>query len=73
MIRALVTAALLAGAATHFFGTAPDVAIGYGLVLSVTRVVLLAAAASHRPLAPPQHPPHAGPTARRARRPRRRT
>ncbi len=36
MIRALVTAALLACAATHFFGTAPDVAIGYGLVLSLT-------------------------------------
>ena len=36
MIRALVTAALLAGAATHFFGIAADVALGYGLVLSVT-------------------------------------
>ena len=36
MIRALITAALLAGAANHFFGAQPDVAIGYSLVLSLT-------------------------------------
>jgi ABC-type nickel/cobalt efflux system permease component RcnA len=36
VIRALITAALLAGAAIHFFGTQADVAIGYSLVLSLT-------------------------------------
>ena len=36
MIRALITAALLAGAAMHFFGAQPDVAIGYSLVVSLT-------------------------------------
>lgn len=36
MIRALITAALLAGAAMHFFGAQADVAIGYSLVLSLT-------------------------------------
>ena len=36
MIRALITAALLAGAAMHFFSADPDVAFGYSLVLSVT-------------------------------------
>lgn len=36
MIRALITAALLACAAMHFFGVQADVAIGYSLVLSLT-------------------------------------
>jgi ABC-type nickel/cobalt efflux system permease component RcnA len=36
VIRALITAALLAGAAIHFFGAKADVAIGYSLVLSLT-------------------------------------
>ena len=36
MIRALITAALLAGAAMHFFGAQPDVAIGYSLVVTLT-------------------------------------
>ncbi len=69
MIRALVTAALLAGAATQFFGVASDVAIGYGLVLSVTvwyfwpllrrigQSALAAAPAAPRPTArPPRRP-----------------
>lgn len=36
MIRALITAALLAGAAMHFFGAQTDVALGYSLVLTLT-------------------------------------
>ena len=36
MIRALITAALIAGAAMHFFAAPPDVAIGYSLVLTFT-------------------------------------
>ena len=36
MIRALITAALLTGAAMHFFNADPYVAFGYSLVLSVT-------------------------------------
>ena len=36
MIRALITAALLAGAAMQFFDAQPDVAIGYSLVVSLT-------------------------------------
>lgn len=36
MIRALITAALLAGAAMHVFGVKADVAIGYSLVLTLT-------------------------------------
>jgi hypothetical protein len=36
VIRALITAALLAGAAMHFLGVQADVAIGYSLVLSLT-------------------------------------
>ena len=36
MIRALIAAALLTGAAMHFFNADPYVAFGYSLVLSVT-------------------------------------
>jgi hypothetical protein len=36
VIRALITAALLTGAAMHFFNADPYVAFGYSLVLSVT-------------------------------------
>ena len=36
MIRALITAALLTGAAMHFFNADPYVAFGYSLVLSMT-------------------------------------
>ena len=57
MIRALITAALLAGAAMHFFGAQADVAIGYSLVPQRHTVVLLAAAAPHRPPGPSPAPP----------------
>lgn len=35
MIRALITSALLAGAAIYFFGVAPDVAITYALLIGL--------------------------------------
>lgn len=36
MIRALITAALMTGAAAHFFHADPYTAFGYSLVLSIT-------------------------------------
>ena len=36
MLRALIAAALLTGAAAHFFGAPPDVTLGYILLICVT-------------------------------------
>ena len=66
MIRALITAALLAGAAMHFFGAQPDVAIGYSLVVTLTLWFFwpllrrIARLARRRPPPPPAEPGRAG-------------